>query len=144
MSCLLTHWSLAMQIYIDKLGLLDGLVQDCSNSSALAVELLQPCTEPLIFGTSNEWMYCHLFCAKSSPKCGWPKSRSSSEIRITHNPYISIVVENISAQDSELNASEINKQYALHWSTSNVLSYKSLSYQVILIQVIIVLSCRFW
>ena len=27
---------------------IDGLVQDCSNSSALAMELLQSCTEPLI------------------------------------------------------------------------------------------------
>ena len=25
---------------------IDGLVQDCSNSSALAMELLQSCTEP--------------------------------------------------------------------------------------------------
>ena len=25
----------------------DGLVQDCSNSSALAMELLQSCTKPL-------------------------------------------------------------------------------------------------
>ena len=28
---------------------LDGLVQDCSNSSALALELLQSCTKPLIY-----------------------------------------------------------------------------------------------
>ena len=27
---------------------IDGLVQDCSNSSALALELLQFCTEPKI------------------------------------------------------------------------------------------------
>ena len=27
---------------------IDGLVQDCSNSSALAVELLQSCTKPSI------------------------------------------------------------------------------------------------
>ena len=27
---------------------LDGLVQDCSNSSALAMELLQSCTKPSI------------------------------------------------------------------------------------------------
>ena len=26
--------------------LVDGLVQDCSNSSALAMELLQSCTKP--------------------------------------------------------------------------------------------------
>ena len=28
---------------------IDGLVQDCSNSIANALELLQSCTEPLIF-----------------------------------------------------------------------------------------------
>ena len=28
---------------------IDGLVQDCSNSSALAVELLQSCTKPSIY-----------------------------------------------------------------------------------------------
>ena len=28
---------------------LDGLVQDCSNSIALAVELMQSCTKPLIY-----------------------------------------------------------------------------------------------
>ena len=28
---------------------IDGLVQDCSNSSALAMELLQSCTEPPIY-----------------------------------------------------------------------------------------------
>ena len=28
---------------------IDGLVQDCSNSSALAMELLQSCTKPSIY-----------------------------------------------------------------------------------------------
>ena len=28
---------------------IDGLVQDCSNSIALAMELLQSCTEPSIY-----------------------------------------------------------------------------------------------
>ena len=28
---------------------IDGLVQDCSNSSAFALELLQSCTKPLIY-----------------------------------------------------------------------------------------------
>ena len=27
----------------------NGLVQDCNNSSALAIELLQSCTKPLIY-----------------------------------------------------------------------------------------------
>ena len=30
-------------------GYIDGLVQDCSNSSANALELLQSCTKPLIY-----------------------------------------------------------------------------------------------
>ena len=29
-------------------GYIDGLVQDCSNSIANTLELLQPCTKPLI------------------------------------------------------------------------------------------------
>ena len=32
---------------------IDGLVRDCSISSALAMEILQSCTEPLIFS----WVY---------------------------------------------------------------------------------------
>ena len=34
---------------------LDGLVQDCSSSSALAMGILQSCTEPLIFNTFRPW-----------------------------------------------------------------------------------------
>ena len=42
---------------------IDGLVQDCSNSSALAMELLQSCTKPLInamvmFSTNTNNVYC--------------------------------------------------------------------------------------
>ena len=33
---------------LDQEDYVDGLVQDCSNSSALAVELLQSCTKPSI------------------------------------------------------------------------------------------------
>ena len=32
---------------------IDGLVQDCSNSTALAMELLQFCTEPSIYALSD-------------------------------------------------------------------------------------------
>ena len=35
---------------------IDGLVQDCRNSSALAVELLQSCTKPSICVTRPEWL----------------------------------------------------------------------------------------
>ena len=34
----------------------DGLVQDCSNSSVLAMELLQSCAKPLIFLHPITWM----------------------------------------------------------------------------------------
>ena len=38
----------------DAMGVIDGLVQDCSNPSALAMELLQSCTKPSILpGTYN-------------------------------------------------------------------------------------------
>ena len=33
----------------------DGLAQDCSNSSAIAVELLQSCTKPLICSLLDGW-----------------------------------------------------------------------------------------
>ena len=39
----MVHMNLYVQAYID------GLLQDCSNSSALAMELLQSCTKPLIY-----------------------------------------------------------------------------------------------
>ena len=41
---------------------IDGLVQDCSNSSALAVELLQSCTKPSIyvFIHSKEKKQCYM------------------------------------------------------------------------------------
>ena len=32
---------------------IDGLVQDCSNSSALAMELLQPCTKQSIYASTK-------------------------------------------------------------------------------------------
>ena len=38
-----------IQVYIE------GLLQDCSNSSALAIELLQSCTKPSIFMCQNLW-----------------------------------------------------------------------------------------
>ena len=50
---------------------IDGLVQDCSNSSALAMELLQSCTKPsiLLFYTEKEvlhilmaWWYNNELC----------------------------------------------------------------------------------
>ena len=36
---------------------IDGLVQDCSNSSALAMELLQSCTKPSIFPWQTDNSY---------------------------------------------------------------------------------------
>ena len=34
---------------------IDGLVQDCSDSSTFAMELLQFCTKPLIYSETNMW-----------------------------------------------------------------------------------------
>ena len=39
---------------------IDGLVQDCSNSSALAMELLQSCTEPSIWNQRRDGTRCKL------------------------------------------------------------------------------------
>ena len=35
--------------YVIYMLYINGLVQDCSNSSALAIELLQSCTQPSIY-----------------------------------------------------------------------------------------------
>ena len=43
-------WALSVHIsanYVKPYPYFDGLAQDCSNSSALAMELLQSCTKPL-------------------------------------------------------------------------------------------------
>ena len=44
---------------------IDGLVQDCSNSTANALELLQSCTKPSIYGLWN--VFCTI-CSGISPK----------------------------------------------------------------------------
>ena len=41
---------------------IDGLVQDCSNSSVLAMELLQSCTKPSIFCVLFFFIN-HMFCS---------------------------------------------------------------------------------
>ena len=41
-------------------GYVDGLVQDCSNSSALAMELLQSCTKLPMCGVYDKWL-CYTF-----------------------------------------------------------------------------------
>ena len=40
----------------------DGLVQDCSNSNALAMELWQSCTEPLILAWTLLTIYSLVEC----------------------------------------------------------------------------------
>ena len=41
---------------ISTLLYIDGLVQDCSNSSALAMELLQSCAKPSIYACTDFWI----------------------------------------------------------------------------------------
>ena len=53
-------WSLSWIIKLTDSSHIDGLVQDCSNSSALAMELLQSCTKPSI------WTYGH-WCGGCTP-----------------------------------------------------------------------------
>ena len=54
------RWLNATQYYtqLDK-DHSDGLLQDCSNSSVLAIELLQSCTKPSIEHWSNIWPLWH-------------------------------------------------------------------------------------
>ena len=45
---------------------IDGLVLDCSNSSALAMEFLQSCTKPSIYDIENEYK-----CNMEKPSEWW-------------------------------------------------------------------------
>ena len=49
-----SNWFKAARIYaVSWIGYTDGLVQNCSNSSALAMELLQFCTEPSTYNIKS-------------------------------------------------------------------------------------------
>ena len=49
-----------------------GLVQDCNNSSALAMELLQSCTKPLIYrSTSTTWTNSQLIAKQKNNLFVW-------------------------------------------------------------------------
>ena len=50
------HWQIPSTVYVD------GLVQDCSISSANALEILQSCTEPSVSHTICTWFCCAVFC----------------------------------------------------------------------------------
>ena len=50
---LATHWHKLISKHH-----VDGLVQDCSNSSALAMELLQSCTKPSMLTFSDSYILC--------------------------------------------------------------------------------------
>ena len=45
---------------------INGLVQDCSNSSALAMELLQPSTKPSIYCHSLMFLYDMIYCGTAA------------------------------------------------------------------------------
>ena len=45
---------LTFQLNLMLVGHIGGLVQDCSNSSALAMELLQSCTKPSIYRVADK------------------------------------------------------------------------------------------
>ena len=80
--------------YMNTLGpgdvYIDGLVEDCSNSSALAMELLQSCTKPLIRIRNM----CHHFSGYGL----WPVRRQA----ITCNDFelLSVVTPNTKLSDT--------------------------------------------
>ena len=48
---------------------IDGLAQDCSNSSALAIELLQTCTKPSIYALTFHHLFvftCYVYINQKS------------------------------------------------------------------------------
>ena len=58
----ITTWTIKWKHIYVRIGAythdIDGLVQDCINSSALALELLQSCSKPSIYGWYNNQMHC--------------------------------------------------------------------------------------
>ena len=62
----LLNWQWDYRDWYGHIHHIDGLVQDCSNSSALAMELLQSCTKPSI------WFDCDCYNNQNkqrAPKC---------------------------------------------------------------------------
>ena len=64
--CSLLRWSISHKLccwfgFASFDGHIDGLVQDCSISSALVMEILQPCTKPSI------WAFCWRFWGCTQP-----------------------------------------------------------------------------
>ena len=55
----------------------DGLVQDCSNSIAIALELLQSCTKPSI---SFKWLYVPHTWSWSTKLLVWKKKQKKNEV----------------------------------------------------------------
>ena len=60
---LLLHWHLCLRISTMHSCIIntDGWVQDCSNSSALAMELLQFCTKPSIQWLLSDTQHCSVY-----------------------------------------------------------------------------------
>ena len=54
---------------------IDGLVQDCSNSSALATELLQSCTKPSIYTSpkTQNLFFLHISAMPGQNELNLPK-----------------------------------------------------------------------
>ena len=67
----------------------DGLVQDCSNSSANALELLQSCTKPLIYSFD---FFCVAVCA-TPPTLTPPLPAHTASAPATPSPIIVAPVE---------------------------------------------------
>ena len=63
---------------------IDGLVQDCSISSALAMEMLQSCTEPLIYYNDVAWVSLHLISLITLLFVQKPDQANSKNINTLH------------------------------------------------------------
>ena len=102
---------------------IDGLVQDCSNSSALAMELLQSCSKPSsiswygntfsftcpLWGesTSHRWIaltkdqYCRslMFALLLSWASYWTNSRVDTDFRYTHVHVMSLQWDTVKCEN---------------------------------------------
>ena len=91
-SCFVGTWTI---IYPYSSGLchchwnnIDGLVQDCSNSIAYALELLQSCTKPSILWLSQSWWSNPVECGQMYHTNSWRIHYITTTKQSTTEPYV--------------------------------------------------------
>ena len=91
--------------------MVDGLVQDCSNSSALAMELLTYCTKP--------WIWCDIVL-----NAMWKKTRYINNL-VWFIAYWHHVVLRINNKISYADPSDLRTLYWMSWNIIILLEYQA-------------------